>query len=170
MEMKLNLMLNFVLSNAPFVLTLLALLIGLLRCFSANVRINATCFEGFLAYLFLLPIGIGGLWGFTMHSFFHQLADADIGWAWSPFEYEVAIANLGMGLLGLGAFHASAGFRKATALFITCFGWGAAVGHAYQMMTAHNFAPGNAGIIFYTDIFIPILIWVFMFLKKKNEE
>lgn len=40
---------------------------------------------------------------------------------------------------------------------------GAAVGHAYQMITAHNFAPGNAGVIFYADIGLPLfglmLLW-----------
>ena len=41
---------------------------------------------------------------------------------------------------------------------------GAAVGHIQQMVTTHNFAPGNAGIIFYLDILIPLfgvaLLWL----------
>jgi hypothetical protein len=41
---------------------------------------------------------------------------------------------------------------------------GAAVGHIQQMVTTHDFAPGNAGIIFYLDIFIPLfgvaLLWL----------
>jgi hypothetical protein len=36
------------------------------------------------------------------------------------------------------------------------FTLGAAAGHIYQMVTEHNFAPGNAGIIFYMDILIPL--------------
>jgi hypothetical protein len=37
---------------------------------------------------------------------------------------------------------------------------GAAAGHIYNMITAGNFAPGNAGVIFNTDIVIPIIeLW-----------
>ena len=32
---------------------------------------------------------------------------------------------------------------------------GAAGGNVYQMVTAANFAPGNAGVIFYTDFLSP---------------
>ena len=35
--------------------------------------------------------------------------------------------------------------------------WGAAVGHIYQIVAAGNFAPGNAGIMLYWDILMPIL-------------
>ena len=34
---------------------------------------------------------------------------------------------------------------------------GAAAGHAYQMVTTGNFAPGNAGVVFYTDIIVPLI-------------
>ena len=37
-----------------------------------------------------------------------------VGWAPSPFQYEVGIADLTIGILGLGAFRASYGFRLAT--------------------------------------------------------
>jgi hypothetical protein len=30
-------------------------------------------------------------------------------------------------------------------------------GHVYQMVTAHNFAPGNADIIFWSDILLPLV-------------
>ena len=37
------------------------------------------------------------------------------------------------------------------------------------MITAHNFAPGNAGIVFYTDIGIPILGFALLWLSHKHE-
>jgi hypothetical protein len=37
------------------------------------------------------------------------------------------------------------------------------------MITAHNFAPGNAGVIFYTDILIPILGFMFLRLQRRYE-
>lgn len=33
---------------------------------------------------------------------------------------------------------------------------GAAIGHAYQIALTHNMAPGNAGIMFYSDIVLPV--------------
>lgn len=37
-------------------------------------------------------------------------------------------------------------------------GVGAAVGHVRQMVTERNFAPGNAGFIFYYDVLAPLLV------------
>ncbi len=44
------------------------------------------------------------------------------------------------------------------------FTLGAAANQLYRMATAHNFAPGNAGTIFWADILIPLfgsaLLWL----------
>lgn len=48
------------------------------------------------------------------------------------------------------------------------FTLGAAVGHLDQMMTAHNFAVGNAGIIFWTDIFIPLFGFALLWLSRRS--
>ena len=149
----------FVLGNVPFIGLLIALLLGFFRCAGAQACDSKGVKNTILAYIFLLPIGIGGIWGFIVHAFFPQVADKVIGWSPSPFEFEVAVANLGMGVTGIIAFKENRGFRLATAVFITCFGWGAAIGHIHQMVIAHNFTPGNAGIIFWTDILIPLITW-----------
>jgi hypothetical protein len=38
------------------------------------------------------------------------------------------------------------------------------------MVTAGNFAPGNAGIIFYTDIVIPLVGCVFLWLQHRHAQ
>ena len=48
-----------------------------------------------------------------------------------------------------------------------CFLWGAAGVHIYQMITTRNFAPGNAGIIFYSDILVPIIGFIFLWLQRR---
>jgi hypothetical protein len=45
--------------------------------------------------------------------------------------------------------------------------FGAAAGHVYQMITAHNFAPGNAGIIFWSDILLPLFGFVLLWLQDR---
>jgi hypothetical protein len=44
---------------------------------------------------------------------------------------------------------------------------GAAGGHVYQMITVHNFAPGNAGIIFWSDIVLFLLGFVLLWLSER---
>ena len=73
-----------------------------------------------------------------------------------------------MALTGFFAIRASIGFQKATTLLVTIFLWGAAAGHINQMILAHNFAPGNAGLIFWTDIFIPLVLIILMILRCRQ--
>jgi hypothetical protein len=47
---------------------------------------------------------------------------------------------------------------------------GAAGGHIHQMITARNFAPGNAGIIFWTDILIPAIGLTLLYLQSREHE
>jgi hypothetical protein len=35
------------------------------------------------------------------------------------------------------------------------------------MVTAHNFALGNAGIIFYSDLLVPVLGFLFLWLQRR---
>jgi hypothetical protein len=44
---------------------------------------------------------------------------------------------------------------------------GAAGGHIYQIAKTSNFAPGNAGIILYTDILIPLIGFVLLWLQRR---
>jgi hypothetical protein len=48
------------------------------------------------------------------------------------------------------------------------FTLGAAAGHIYQMLTEHNFAPGNAGIIFYMDIIIPLFGLLLLWFQRRD--
>jgi uncharacterized protein DUF6790 len=36
------------------------------------------------------------------------------------------------------------------------------------MIKAHNFAPGNAGIIFYTVLLIPLVGLLFLWLQRRT--
>jgi hypothetical protein len=36
------------------------------------------------------------------------------------------------------------------------------------MMTSHNFAPGNAGVIFYMDIIIPLFGFLLLWLQHRT--
>jgi hypothetical protein len=105
-----------------------------------------------------------------MHVFFSEMSASFFGWEHSPFQLEVGFASLGFGIVGLLAFRQSLGFREASVMGPSVFLWGAAGGHVYQMITTHNFAPGNAGIVFWTDIIIPIIALVLLYQPYALEK
>lgn len=163
-------MIKFVLSN----FTLTCLVIGLLFSLISLSRRpkpldRKDIVEALFSYFLLFNIGISYLYNFVCHVFFAEMSAAFIGWENSPFQYEVGFASLGFGVVGLMAFRAGLGFRAAAILAPAFFLWGAAGGHMYQMVKAQNFAPGNAGIIFWTDIFLPVIGCVLLYQQYRME-
>lgn len=67
------------------------------------------------------------------------------------------MASLGFAAVGFFAAFRSFDMRLAAILAPCIFTLGAAIGHAREMVTAHNFSPGNAGVMFYADILVPLL-------------
>lgn len=114
-------------------------------------------------------VGVIGIWAFIFHVFFSELASSSIGWAPSPFEFEVGVANLGMGVAGLLAPWFRRQYSIAVGIMISCFSWGAAYGHVHQMIVAHNYAVDNAGPIFWTDMLIPAVLWILLAVWRKRE-
>lgn len=121
--------------------------------------------EEFLAYFLLIALGLSFFYNFVMHVFFGAMSARFIGWADSPFQAEVGFASLGFAAVAILAFKAGAQLRLAAIVGPACFLLGAAGGHVVQMIEAQNFAPGNAGIIFYTDIAIPLLGALLLWLR-----
>ena len=159
----------FILGNFTltfFVLGLLASAIVLWR--ARQPRTFALIVEALFSYFLLFSIGFSYLYNFVLHVFFGKLAASFIGWEDSPFQLEVGFASLGFAVVGLLAFRGSFDLRLAAIVGPACFLWGAAGGHVYQMITARNFAPGNAGIIFYSDILVPIIGFIFLSLQHRS--
>src|SRR5246127_160012 len=111
--------------------------------------------EALLSYYLLFAIGINNLINFVFHVFFGDMAAKFIGWENSPFQAEAGFASLGVGIAGVIAFKAMLPFRLAALSPPLCFSLGVAGGHIYQMIVAHNFSPGNVGLVLPIDIIIP---------------
>ena len=159
---------RFLLSNFTITFLALGLTFAALSLWRHPRPLTArVAVEELFAWFLLFAIGITFFYNFVMHVFFGDLAARFIGWENSPFQAEVGMASLGFAVVGFLGFRGSAGMRAAAVIGPACFLLGAAGGHVYQMITAHNFAPGNAGIIFYTDIGVPILGFVLLWLQHK---
>ena len=145
----------FFLTNLPAFMLVLALGISLLRKPQRNAA-------SFLGWILLLPIGVTSLWAGVMHVFFPQTAAAYIGWQVSPFQFEVGMADLALGVVAGLAFWRPWEFRAAVVCAVSIFLLGDAIGHAREMIAAGNFAPGNAGVPFFMDIVAPVLAIVLL--------
>jgi len=126
--------------------------------------------EALFAWFLLFSIGVSFFYNFVFHTFVGEMAAGFIGWEDSPFQAEVGFASLGFSIVGLLAFRRSFDLRLAAVVGPAMFLWGAAGGHVYQMITAGNFAPGNAGVIFYTDILVPLIGLVLLWLQHRYEQ
>jgi hypothetical protein len=150
-------LITFILSN--FTLTFFVL--GLVAAWIALVRrprpwSRAEVVEALLAWFLFFSVGVSFLYNFVMHVFFGEQAAAFIGWADSPFQAEVGYASLGFAAVGFLAFRGGWEVRLAALVGPALFLWGAAIGHALDMVRSHDFAPGNAGVIFWTDLLLPV--------------
>jgi len=150
-------MIAFILGNFTLtflVIGLVAAGISLLR--RPPPRTRAMALEAVLTWFLFFSIGVSFTYNFVFHVFFGDLAASYIGWANSPFQAEVGYASLGFAAVGFLAFRSGWTVRLAAVLGPALFLWGAAVGHLLDMVRTHNFAPGNAGVIFWTDILLPV--------------
>ena len=153
-----------VVSNYPLTFFVIGLVVaGMAIARAPRPITGAVAVDRLLAWYVLFNIGVMYLVNFVFHVFFGQMSAAFIGWADSPFQFEVGTASLGFSIAGFIAAFGSFDRRLIAIIGPSIFTLGAAVGHIYQMVTAHNFAPGNAGVIFYTDFIIPLvgflLLW-----------
>jgi len=153
---------RFVLRNLPVLLFVLALVIA------AAQRGHGSAAERFLSWILLLPIGVAGLWAGVFHVFFPSTAAAFIGWNVSPFQFEVGLADFAIGVTACVAFWRDLNFKAAAVIAASIFLLGDAVGHVEQMLTAGNFAPGNAGVPFYMDVICPLLAIALLVIAQRQ--
>lgn len=148
------------------ILGLLASLVSLMgkpRPWTAPVVV-----EALLAYFILFSISVSYFYNFVVHTFFGAMAARFIGWADSPFQREVGFASLGFAVVGLLAFRGSFDMRLAAIVGPACFLLGAAGGHILEIARTGNRAPGNAGAILYSDILLPVIGFVLLWLQRRT--
>ncbi len=110
-------------------------------------------------------LGFSGFNGFLAHTVFADATAASIGWEpGSPFQTEVAGANLAIGLIGALGF-----WRRDMWLpFVlarAAFGFTAGATHIADIVERGNFAPNNVGVLpanFLVPIALAILLWLYV--------
>ena len=162
--------LRFALSNFTLTFLVLGLMasgIALLRAPKPLTR--PVVIEALLSYFVLFSVGVSFFYNFLAHTVFGAMSARFIGWADSPFQTEVGFASLGCAVVGVLAFRRSFDLRLAAVVGPSLFLLGAAGVHVHKMVTAGNFAPGNAGVIVDTDLLIPIIGFGLLGLQRRSE-
>lgn len=117
-----------------------------------------------IKWLLLAFPGVGGLLAAYAHTARAEKTAAYIGWQpGSPFQFEVGMANLALGVAGVMCLWMGPGFQAATGIVFSIFVLGAARGHLDQRKKSANQAPGNSGIFLWlNDVAAPAAILVLL--------
>jgi hypothetical protein len=153
--------------------TLTLLVIGLMTSAVSLLRMSKpltapVLVEALFSSFILFSIAVNYLYNFVAHVFFGEATARFIGWADSPFQREVGFASLGFAIIGSLAFRGSFDMRVAAVIGPACFLLGAAGGHIIEIERSHNLAPGNAGMILYTDILLPLIGLALLWLQDRH--
>lgn len=153
-----------------FLFTLLPLLVAGVQIWldkSSRSRVRKN--EVVLMYLFGLGVAGSGIGGFFSHFFLSDTVAESIGWpTGSPFQLEIAFANLATGILGVVAVGRRDGFREATVIAVTVFGVGASIVHAMDIIETSNLAPGNT-IQNFSNLVRPALLIIYLTASRRAD-
>ncbi|VVP67862.1 hypothetical protein PS918_00642 [Pseudomonas fluorescens] len=154
---------RLVLTNIPLAGFLLALLIPTLLPDKTGHRA-----EQYLSWLLLLSIGFTSLWAGLYHTLAPQTAAAFIGWQVSPFQFEMGVSDIALGVVAMVAFWRSLAFKSAVVLWVVIEFVGLVYGHLQQILDAGNHAPGNAGILLGLTIVHVLLLPLLLFMARRH--
>lgn len=145
-------LIKLVLSNVPSIMFVLAIAVA----FFAKRPENAP--ERYLAWLLLLTVGVDGIWAGLFHIFFPAVASGEIGWRASPFEFEIGVADMALGIAAVISFWRSLSFKSGVAAYAILFYVGVAIGHFYQAFAYADFSPDNFGLLLIVTVLRALLL------------
>lgn len=157
----------------PIILLLVVLAVsGMHLFFIERGRDNRKVVEIFLMYFLVIFVGVSGILGFVGHTFFPDRMAKLIGWpSGSPFQFEVAMADLAFGILGVMCIWFKESFWTAAGVGSSVFFLGAAYGHAKHILVYKDVAVYNAGPVFYVgDILAPLIVLALIIAFNVMEE
>lgn len=135
-------------------------------------RTKKNILEIILLDYIVIAIGIGQTMAGLEHIFNGPEIAKGIGWAaGSPFQVEVGVANIAIGLTALLGAKFRGVYWLAVAIMGGIFGLGAGIVHVHDIIVRGNTAIYNAGPMLYLgDVILPIalIILVGVYLKMEG--
>lgn len=153
------------LTNVPLIMA------GLTIAFALWRQPSGSRAEHWLGWVLFFAIGADALWAGLFHVLLPHTAAHFIGWQVSPFQFEIGVADIALGIVAMAALWRPLAFRQAVALYAIVFYAGVAYGHVHEMFVAGNFAPGNFGVLFaLTLVRIAVLAALLWTLGARTEK
>ncbi|MFB8003251.1 DUF6790 family protein [Nocardia sp. NPDC056000] len=143
-------------SAFPLVWIVIAVVGALVRTRHSPSR--AAALETWQRWWAVAALGCGSLWMTIAFLTAPDVMATAIGFDRTPFQFEIAFANLGLAVMGFRAASAGARERITIGLGAGMFLWGAAIGHVYQWFAHGDHAPGNTGGVLVCDILFPAVM------------
>jgi hypothetical protein len=141
---------------------------GVTLAFSKRLRSSpAGIVATILLCLLVVQVGLMGLLTAYAHVFRPIQTSASIGWQTSPYEYEVGMADMTIGVLGILCLFWRGEFWLATAIANALWMLGDAVGHIRQTVEYNNHAANNAGVFLYAELVTPLIILLLVFKHRQ---
>lgn len=127
--------------------------------------------EVLLGFVLLFNMGITSLLAAYAHLFMGPLIAEQIGWLpGSPFQFEIGMANLSYGILGVLAFWFRGRFWDAAIIGWSIFLLGCFAGHLHDYLVNGNNAPLNIGIyIWFNDLILPIFMLATLYFIRLRK-
>ncbi|MFG1798202.1 DUF6790 family protein [Nocardia sp. NPDC049149] len=140
----------------PLIWPLIAVVGALIRTRHSPSR--AAALETWQRWWAVAALGCGSLWMTIAFLTAPDVMATAIGFNASPFQFEIAFANLGLAVMGFRAVSATARERITIGLGAGMFLWGALIGHVYQWFANGDHAPGNTGGVLVCDLLFPAVM------------
>ncbi|MGW3289174.1 DUF6790 family protein [Streptomyces sp. NPDC001002] len=118
----------------------------------------------------IAALGCGSLWMTISFVTIPDTMATAIGFDRTPFEFEIAFANLGLAVMGFRAASPSASARERITIGLGAgmFLWGAVIGHLYQWFAQGDHAPGNTGGVLVYDTLIPAVMIILAWRSQRS--
>ena len=119
----------------------------------------------FLLY-FLFGIGLSSLNAYMFHVFFTSTSPA---LSTNLFQYQLGMAYLGIGILGILCLFLRENFWLATIIMNTVFNWGIAVRYLSLMLKSHEYKLSGTGLLFDLYILVPLITIILYVIMQKQK-
>lgn len=144
----------------PYIMLAVSLIAIMVHLFLTKDRNAKKVVEVTLLYLLVICFGIGTMMSGAFHVFDGPETAKMIGWPpGSPFQYELGVADMALGLTCFLCLFIRGSFWLAAIIAQSVFLFGCMIGHVRDMLLSGNTAAYNIGApIIVADLVIPLLV------------
>lgn len=135
-----------------------------------NERTKTKILEVILLYQLVFNVGITSFFAFIGFTFYDQYIAEYLNWPACPFEQEMANVNLAFGFLGILCYWYRDLFWWATVIGFSIWIFADGIHHLWHAFVLNNRSPGNTEVPLYTDLLIPIVLVVLLYLYEKSKK